>query len=76
MRLAFNHYVSIPLIILNTPFRRLMAFLEKFYAGAVAGAGIVLIVNIADGLSTYVFGGEKLSDKVTGALGLSNGDVL
>ncbi len=53
-----------------------MAFLENFYAGAVAGAGIVLIVNIADGLSTYVFGGEKLSDKVTGALGLSNGDVL
>jgi hypothetical protein len=53
-----------------------MGFFDNFYAGAAAGAGIVLMVNIADGLSTYIFDGQTLSAKVTGALGLSNGDVL
>jgi hypothetical protein len=44
--------------------------MQNLYAGFVAGAGLVMVINIADGLSTYVFNGQTLSDKVSGALGL------
>jgi len=65
----FNACVSIPFIKGITPFAPLMV-MQNLYAGFVAGAGLVMVINIADGLSTYVFNGQTLSDKVSGALGL------
>ena len=48
------------LVIPTTPLRSVMV-MQNVYAGFVAGAAVVMILNVADGLSTYVFSGETLS---------------
>ena len=70
----FNAYVSIPCIIPVTPFAPLMV-MQNLYAGFAAGAAVVMVLNIADGLSTYVFSGETLSAKVSGWTGLTKVDL-
>ena len=57
------------LVIPTTPLRSVMV-MNNLYAGFAAGAGVVMILNIADGLSTYVFSGETLSAKGSGWTGL------
>ena len=57
------------LIIPTTPLRSVMV-MQNVYAGFVAGAAVVMILNVADGLSTYIFSGETLSAKVSGWTGL------
>ena len=57
------------LIIPTTPLRSVMV-MQTVYAGFVAGAAVVMILNVADGLSTYIFSGETLSAKVSGWTGL------
>jgi len=57
------------LIISSTPLRSVMV-MNNLYAGFAAGALVVMVLNIADGLSTYAFSGETLSAKVSGWTGL------
>lgn len=47
-----------------------MTAMDNIVAGMAAGAGVVLILNISDGLSTYIFDGQTLSDKVASSLNL------
>ena len=56
-------------IIPDTPLRSVMV-MQNLYAGFAAGALVVMVLNVADGLSTYVFSGETLSAKVSGWTGL------
>ena len=56
-------------IIPDTPLRSVMV-MQILYAGFAAGALVVMVLNVADGLSTYVFSGETLSAKVSGWTGL------
>ena len=72
VRLAFNHYVSIPCIKPHTPFAADMGFIDNVSGGFAVAFGVTAVIAIANGLSTYVFDGQTLSDKVTSRIGGSN----
>ena len=46
-----------------------MTFFNSVMAGVGVGFTVVMVIGIADGLSTYVFNGDTLSSKVKGRIG-------
>jgi hypothetical protein len=46
-----------------------MTFFNSVMAGVGIGFSVVMVIGIADGLSTYIFNGETLSSKVKGRVG-------
>jgi hypothetical protein len=46
-----------------------MGFMNNLGTGFAVGMGVVIVVNIADGLSTYVFDGDTISNKALGLVG-------
>ncbi len=55
-------------IIPYTPFGPLMGFIENVSGGFAIAFGVTAVIAIANGLSTYIFDGQTLSDKVQGRL--------
>ena len=55
-------------IIPYTPFRPLMGFIDNVTGGFAVAFGVTAVIAIANGLSTYIFDGQTLSDKVQGRL--------
>ena len=46
-----------------------MTFFNSVVTGVGVGFSCVMVIGIADGLSTYIFNGETLSSKVKGRVG-------
>ena len=46
-----------------------MGFISNISGGFAVSFGVLGVLAIANGLSTYVFDGQTLSDKETGRLG-------
>jgi len=46
-----------------------MTFFNSVLTGAGIGFSVVFVVAIADGLSSYIFNGETISQKVKGRIG-------
>ena len=51
-----------------------MTFFNRVLQGAGIGFSVVFVIAIADGLSSYVFAGETISQKVKGRIGASPGN--
>ena len=46
-----------------------MGFIDNVSGGFAVAFGVTAVIAIANGLSTYVFDGQTLSDKVTSSIG-------
>lgn len=68
----FNDYVSIPCIIPDTPFGWLMGFIDNVSGGFAVAFGVTAVIAISNGLSTFIFDGQTLSEKVKGRIGGGN----
>ena len=65
----YNDYVSIPCIIPYTPFGGDMGFIDNVSGGFAIAFAVTAVLSIGNGLSTYVFDGQTLSEKVQARIG-------
>ena len=48
---------------------RIMGFVENVTGGMMVGFSVLGVIAIADGLSSYIFDGQTLSQKVNAKIG-------
>ena len=52
-----------------------MGFIDNVSGGFAVAFGVTAVIAIANGLSTYIFDGQTLSEKVNSRVGVSNGGM-